>query len=181
MSSRRPVPHNAEAQKLRNELEQLKQQTAQVEAAGSLAQEGGASPDASAPAAGGAAPFETLSGTEQAAGSLGVHPEAWKPIKFMNNAHFDTLIKANALDDHLARRIEVCYCLFEPRPALSIFLILRSTNLFVHPVRLFARSRRSEPRAGGPAAPAADGARVPFPSSSSQRAGAASRSAGESE
>ena len=35
-----------------------------------------------------------------------MHPEAWKPIKFMNNSHFDTLIKANALDDTLARRIE---------------------------------------------------------------------------
>ena len=50
--------------------------------------------------------FEQLSGTEQAAGSLGVHPEAWKPIKFMNNAHFDSLKKNNALDDDLARRIE---------------------------------------------------------------------------
>jgi len=80
MSSRRPVPHNADAQKLRTELEQLKQQTAQVEAAGSLAQEG-VGPSAGVPTAGGAAPFETLNGTEQAAGSLGVHPEAWKPIK----------------------------------------------------------------------------------------------------
>ena len=25
--------------------------------------------------------FDKLNGTEQAAGSLGVHPEAWKPIK----------------------------------------------------------------------------------------------------
>lgn len=83
------------------ELEQLKQQTAQVEAAGSLA-----SDQPLAPAGDTTAPFETLNGTEQAAGSLGVHPEAWKPIKFMNNAHFDALINANALDDHLARRIE---------------------------------------------------------------------------
>ena len=50
--------------------------------------------------------FDQLNATEQAAGSLGVHPDAWKPIKFMNTAHFDTLIKSNALDDNLARRIE---------------------------------------------------------------------------
>ena len=50
--------------------------------------------------------FDQLSGTEQAAGSLGVHPEAWKPIKFMNNKHYEQLLTSNALDDNLARRIE---------------------------------------------------------------------------
>lgn len=53
------------------------------------------------------AAFESLTSTEQAAGSLGVHPEAWRPIKFMNDQHFSALVKANALDDNLARRIEV--------------------------------------------------------------------------
>ncbi len=50
--------------------------------------------------------FEALSPTEQAAASLGVHPEAFRPIGFMNTAHYQTLLKANALDDDLARRIE---------------------------------------------------------------------------
>ena len=50
--------------------------------------------------------FDQLSSTEKSAASLGVHPEAWKPIGFMNNAHFDSLLKQNALDDNLARRIE---------------------------------------------------------------------------
>lgn len=50
--------------------------------------------------------FEGLTQTEQAAASLGVHPDAWKPIGFMNAQHYDNLIKANALDDNLARRIE---------------------------------------------------------------------------
>ena len=50
--------------------------------------------------------FESMTGTEQAAGSLGVHPEAWRPIKFMNNAHYDQLLKSNAIGDTLARRIE---------------------------------------------------------------------------
>lgn len=50
--------------------------------------------------------FDKLSGVEQAAGSLGVVPNAWKPIKFMNDAHYKTLVESNALDDDLARRIE---------------------------------------------------------------------------
>jgi hypothetical protein len=66
--------------------------------------------DTAAPASVEAAPnapsFDSLSGTEKSAASLGVHPEAWKPIGFMNNAHYDQLMKSNALDDTLARRIE---------------------------------------------------------------------------
>ena len=50
--------------------------------------------------------FENLTHTEQAAASLGVHPDAWKPISFMNTAHYGALLRANALDDTLARRIE---------------------------------------------------------------------------
>ncbi len=50
--------------------------------------------------------FESLTHTEQAAASLGVHPDAWKPISFMNTAHYGALLRANALDDTLARRIE---------------------------------------------------------------------------
>lgn len=51
--------------------------------------------------------FDSLSENEKSAASLGVHPESWKPIGFLNNAHYDTLIKSNALDGDLARRIEV--------------------------------------------------------------------------
>lgn len=94
MSCRRPAdcaPGAIDAQRLRSELEALKCQNAAVEAA--------AAPEA-------APQFDQLTATEQAAGSLGVHPEAWKPIKFMNNAHFDSLMKSNALDPDLARRIE---------------------------------------------------------------------------
>ena len=50
--------------------------------------------------------FDLLTPTEQSAASLGVHPESWKPIGFLNSAHFAQLVKANALDDDLARRIE---------------------------------------------------------------------------
>ena len=50
--------------------------------------------------------FDQLTPTEQSAASLGVHPESWKPISFLNNAHYDALIKNNMLDESLARRIE---------------------------------------------------------------------------
>tara|TARA_S200000501_G_C20788262_1_gene728266 strand:+ start:985 stop:1317 length:333 start_codon:yes stop_codon:yes gene_type:complete len=50
--------------------------------------------------------FDSLTSTEKSAASLGVHPDSWKPIGFMNNAHFDSLMKQNALDGDLARRIE---------------------------------------------------------------------------
>ena len=109
MSSRRPQPATTsiDAQRLRHELDALKQQNAAVEAAGAAAEQGLPSPTSQAVAAPEGVPqFDQLSSTEQAAGSLGVHPEAWKPIKFMNNAHFDSLKKNNALDDDLARRIE---------------------------------------------------------------------------
>ena len=103
MSSRRPAPvANVEAVRLRAELQSLKQQNIQAEAAGTAAQEGLSTPTTKD----GVPAFDQLSGTEQAAGSLGVHPQAWKPIKFMNNAHFNSLMKSNALDDTLARRIE---------------------------------------------------------------------------
>jgi hypothetical protein len=42
-----------------------------------------------------------------------VHPESWKPIGFLNNAHYETLIKSNALDNDLARRIEAYKCVAE--------------------------------------------------------------------
>ena len=61
------------------------------------------SPETNAPKA---AAFDTLTNVEKSAASLGVHPDAWKPIAFMNNAHYTQLITSNALDGDLARRIE---------------------------------------------------------------------------
>jgi hypothetical protein len=52
------------------------------------------------------AEFDQLTGVEQAAASLGVSPDAWKPIGFMNKQHFQTLIEQNALGDTLTRRIK---------------------------------------------------------------------------
>ena len=113
MSSRRPkdVSANATAMKLRAELEQLKSSTAAVEAASAVAEAAG---EQMATGADAVHAFDNLSRTEQAAGSLGGHPEAGKPIKFMNNAHFNTLIESNALDDNLARRIEAFRAVAQP-------------------------------------------------------------------
>ena len=47
-----------------------------------------------------------LTSTEKSAASLGVSPDAWKPISFMNTAHYDTLLKTNALDSELAKHLE---------------------------------------------------------------------------
>lgn len=112
MSSRRPANDTASvgAMQLRSELQQLKEAHIAAENAAKLVDTDVA--DTAAPLSpknvecASMPTFESMSGTEQAAGSLGVHPEAWRPIKFMNNAHYDQLLKSNAIGDTLARRIE---------------------------------------------------------------------------
>ena len=91
-----PAPHVAQLQK---DLGELKQASIAADVANNV-EASGAEAAASTPS------FDSLSHTEKSAASLGVHPEAWKPIGFLNNAHYDQLMKNNALDDDLARRIE---------------------------------------------------------------------------
>ena len=87
---------NPQVEALQKELKDLKEAAVEPEStAASAAPEGVSKTD-----------FDSLTPTEQSAATLGVSPDAWKPIGFMNNAHYDTLIKSNALDDDLARRIE---------------------------------------------------------------------------
>lgn len=50
--------------------------------------------------------FAGMSSTEVAAASLGVSADELKPIGFMNEFHFSTLLKNNALSDDLARRLD---------------------------------------------------------------------------
>ena len=50
--------------------------------------------------------WKDLSEVEKSAASLGVDPSAWKPIGFMNEAHYNTLLKANAIDADLAKKLE---------------------------------------------------------------------------
>tara|TARA_Y100000817_G_scaffold187821_2_gene146784 strand:- start:2468 stop:2821 length:354 start_codon:yes stop_codon:yes gene_type:complete len=106
MSSRRPKQMTAleTANKIRNDITQMKKDAMAVEAASAKADV--ASAATSGVVASPSTATNALTPVEQAAGSLGVDPEAWKPIKFMNNAHYDSLLTANALDDNLARRIE---------------------------------------------------------------------------
>ena len=100
MSVRRTQPSGVPAHvtQLQKELADLKSSTAATAAPVDTLQ---------APSADGSVTFDSLSENEKSAASLGVHPESWKPIAFMNNGHYDTLMKTNALDGDLARRIEV--------------------------------------------------------------------------
>jgi len=50
--------------------------------------------------------WKDLSETEKSAASLGVDPSAWKPIGFLNDSHYATLLQANALDSELAKKLE---------------------------------------------------------------------------
>ena len=97
MSLRRKSKKEDEIAKLQKELKDLKETAIESAAADSIAAK---SPAVETPS------FDSLSRTEQAAASLGVAPESWKPIAFMNNAHYQNLLNSNALDDTLARRIE---------------------------------------------------------------------------
>ena len=47
-----------------------------------------------------------LSETERSAASLGVDPEAWRPIAFMNEGHYTALRNANMIDNELTRKLE---------------------------------------------------------------------------
>ena len=90
------VVHAAQLQK---ELQHLKE----VSVAANIADNAEASGAEAAP---NAPSFDSLSGTEKAVAYLGVHPDHWKPISFMNNKHYDALKTANVLDADLARRID---------------------------------------------------------------------------
>jgi hypothetical protein len=57
-------------------------------------------------AAEGAISFDDLTETEKSAASIGVSPNEWKPIGFMNTHHYSTLLKNNAIAGDLAQGIE---------------------------------------------------------------------------
>ena len=99
MSTRRDNAPAAHVARLQKELGELKEAAIASNVADNAAAKGAEAPS-NTPS------FDQLSGAEKSAASLGVHPEAWKPIGFMNNAHYEALMKSNALDDDLARRID---------------------------------------------------------------------------
>lgn len=109
MSSRRAPAPSVQAIALRAELEAAQKVALAQATEAVLAPEASLAttpvPEALAATAGATPTFEQLSTTEQAAGSLGVVPNEWKPIQFMNTAHYDALLKSNSMDDTLVRRI----------------------------------------------------------------------------
>lgn len=88
MSARRNTNSKQSLDLLRAEIDTLREQAR--------------APVAASPTPG----FETLSPVEQSAASLGIDPESYRPIAFMNEKHFDALKQNNMLSDDLARRIE---------------------------------------------------------------------------
>jgi len=50
--------------------------------------------------------LDDLNEVERSAASLGVNPDALKPIGFMNDAHFSTLKKKNVLSGTLTQQLE---------------------------------------------------------------------------
>ena len=65
-----------------------------------------ASKATSTPAPNGELKWADLTETEKSAASLGVNPDSWQPISFLNDAHYDTLLKTNAIDGDLAKKLE---------------------------------------------------------------------------
>jgi|MDSW01.1.fsa_nt_gb hypothetical protein len=82
-----------DATPLRRELEALREANAVVQA------------DIGAQAEGGLT-IDDLNETERSAATIGVHPEALKPIGWMNSAHYHSLLTGNSLDGRLAQQIE---------------------------------------------------------------------------
>ena len=56
--------------------------------------------------AGAALQFEQLSETEKSVATMGISPDEWKPIAFMNEAHYGTLLEKNLLGSRLTQQIE---------------------------------------------------------------------------
>lgn len=50
--------------------------------------------------------FESLTETERNAATIGVAPDAWKPISWLNQGHYGELLKSNALSGRLTQQIE---------------------------------------------------------------------------
>jgi len=50
--------------------------------------------------------FDSLSETEKSAALIGVSPDAWKPIAWLNQGHYNELLRKNALAGRLTQQIE---------------------------------------------------------------------------
>ena len=52
------------------------------------------------------AAFDRLTETEKSAALIGESPDDFKPIGFLNSAHYVNLLKSNKLASHLVQRVE---------------------------------------------------------------------------
>ena len=50
--------------------------------------------------------WESLNEVEKSAASIGVSPDAWKPIGWLNEGHYGELLRKNAIDGRLTQKIE---------------------------------------------------------------------------
>jgi len=50
--------------------------------------------------------FESLTETERSAATIGVAPDALKPISWLNQGHYGELLKSNSLSGRLTQQIE---------------------------------------------------------------------------
>lgn len=91
-----PVAYYARQSPLRSEIEALRAANAASERELEVA----------AAADSGALMMEDLNETERSAATIGVSPDAWKPISWMNASHYHTLLTSNAIGGRLAQQIE---------------------------------------------------------------------------
>jgi len=50
--------------------------------------------------------FAALNEAEKSAATIGVAPDAWKPISWLNQGHYGELLRKNALAGRLTQQIE---------------------------------------------------------------------------
>lgn len=50
--------------------------------------------------------FASLSETEKSAATIGVAPDSWKPMSWLNQGHYGELLRQNALAGRLVQQIE---------------------------------------------------------------------------
>lgn len=134
MSIRSQAPDDSYADAVRRDLSDLKTTALEASRLDNL--------DASVKPEGheAAAAYDALEVHEQAAASLGVHPDSLRPIGFLNAGHYESLKKSNALSDDLARRIEVRFAVTTPRNLNAALTPLP----FSHRRTRSSRPRRSE-------------------------------------
>ena len=93
--STRPLEAQPTANPLRLELDEARAVAAEQQRAAQLPSEVLYSPELS-----------NLSHDERQVVSLGVQPDAWRPISMLNTAHYTNLVESNAIAPALAAKLE---------------------------------------------------------------------------